>query len=283
MNFKQYLKENNKLDALKSFANRFDIEKVKPVNLWDLVLKDPSIKEGVFEFTATYPILKNYLKGVEPSIDKTKGGDTKIAWEITFTNGGKIYIASVLALSVDQMLENEILEWFVIGPEKISKDYSEHLEQTLPEQISESKLEGLKSFKMSQNFQFLSYKEWKERALEAKDDMSPTEFFIGGVSYEDMMDKMSDINPTPNSLDYQGDIDAYFDTDQAKADWYIEFNDGAFVHMYGFVTKEHDDDEDLTRNNFDLLEDEPTDWWVGVSPANKYQDVVSRLQTLLKL
>jgi hypothetical protein len=279
MNFKQYLKENNKLDALKSFAHRFDIAEVKPTDLWTLAIVDPSIKEMVLDIDAPYSVIKKYLGNVPPRMEKTKGGDTKASWEITFTNEEKVYIATV----VDQITDSEDVNWFVVGPKKIAQEYWEHLKLILPTQVSESKLEGLKSFKMLQGFQFLSYKEWKERALDAKDNMSPTEFFIGGVSYEDMMDKMADINPTPNSLDYQGDIDIYFDTDHAKADWYIEFNDGAFVHMYGFVTKEHEDDEDWTSNRFDLLEDEPSDWWVGVSPANKYQDVVSRLHTLLKL
>lgn len=145
--------------------------------------------------------------------------------------------------------------------------------------IQESKLEGFKNFVKSQQFKFLSFNEWLPLSRWTK--TSTGENFLDDVSYEDLFDRMQELEEEPKTINSQGDIDIAFSDGFAKADWYLQFADDTVVNIYGFVPNEYS--EDYERYEPELMEDEPITWYIKVYPPKEYDSVKKRLKDIINL
>lgn len=145
--------------------------------------------------------------------------------------------------------------------------------------IQESKLEGFKNYMKTHKFKFLSFNEWLpvSRWL----NISTGEYFLENVSYEDMFDRMQEIEVEPKTIKSQGDIDIEFEEGHAKADWYMQFADDTVVNIYGFVPHDYDEEEEAYAP--EIMEDEPITWYIKVYPPKEYDSVKKKLKDIISL
>lgn len=279
---------NNKLETLKSFINRSKIvEIMSPKQIGSEVYKkmigaaapigdmDDKLGEG---FVFPHPRSPSFFL---------------YGWALKFADDAIVIIQTGFSYNnptfVYDKEKNKNKNWHIWSTLSEKEILNRLTDNQLPlretffrdidEQVQESKLEGFKSYMKAHKFKFLSFDEWLpvSRWL----NISTGEYFLENVSYEDLFDRMQEIEAEPKTIKSQGDIDVEFESETAKADWYMQFADDTVVNIYGFVPREYDEDEGTYAP--ELMEDEPVTWYIKVYPPKEYDSVKKKLKDIINL